>query len=171
MSQQFQRYHLFKGDDPKINIYHLTQLVFKWPLIQIKSTSNLLWTVINSTDIGKLQLKWYALITSAKTIDDVYLSILSWEQLTFENVEDIYKIFPTETKPLKTSILSKNHKQIKAFICSFYSEARICEVTAERIHNVTRTTKTLLKHFSLWLMILLNAQSDLEKSRALGATL
>lgn len=172
MSQQFQRYHLFKGDDPKINIHHSAQLVFKWPLIQIKSTSNLLWTVINSTDIGKLQLKWYALITSAKTIDDVYLSILSWEQLTFENVEDIYKIFPAETKPLKTSILSKNHKQIKAFICSFYSEARICEVTAERIHNVTRTTKTLLKHFSLWLMILFNhAQSDLEKSRALGANL
>ena len=113
------------------------------------------------------------MITSAKTIDDVYLSILSWEQLTFENVEDIYKTFPSETKPLKTSILSKNHKQIKAFICSFYSEARIREVTAERIHKVTRATKTLLKkHFSLCLMILLNnAQSDLEKSRALGANL
>lgn len=55
-----------------------------------QNTSNLLWTVINSTDIRKLQLKWYALITSAKTIDGVYLSILSWEQLTFENVEDIY---------------------------------------------------------------------------------
>lgn len=55
-----------------------------------QNTSNLLWTVINSIDIGKLQLKWYALITSAKTIDSVYLSILSWERLTFENVEDIY---------------------------------------------------------------------------------
>lgn len=55
-----------------------------------QSTSNLLKSVINSTDIGKLQLKWYALITSAKTIDDVYLRVLSWEQLTFENMEDIY---------------------------------------------------------------------------------
>lgn len=85
-----------------------------------QNASNLLWNIINSTDIGKLQFQWYALITSVKTIDDVYLSVFSWEQLTFENVKiftspvssppGVYKIFPSVIELLKTSILFRDHK-------------------------------------------------------------
>lgn len=148
--------------------------------------SDLLWTVINSTDIGKLQLKCYASITSAKTVNDVYLSFLSWEQLTFENVEDVcitcvssppgvYKIFPSEPIPLHISILLGNHKKVKEFLCRFCSVAKICVVIPEKKKGrSSRPWKPFCKSTFLhgsWFCLLNNTHSDLGKSRGLGTNL